>query len=111
MYCVMSTIMAEGRGDTYSVHFAHYAAKLERHLRGNGISCRDADIIIEESSEFYFEKLHSSENKFFKLLRKQDPVQLFAESATRAIERHLPEAKDTFGSYVEISKCISDRAK
>jgi len=111
VFCVISGIMAETRGDRYSVHFAHYAGRLEEHLRKNGISCRDADIIIEESSELYFEKLHSPENKFFKLVRKHDPAQLFAESATRSIERHLPEAKDTFGSYVEIAKCISDRAK
>jgi len=39
-------------------------------------------------------------------VRKNDPAHLFAESARKAIERHLPEAKDTFGSYVEIAKCI-----
>ena len=98
--------MAEAHGDGYSIHFAHYAGKLERHLRNNGISCHDADLIIEESSELYFEKLHSSENKLSKLIRKHDPAQLFAESVTMAIERHLPEAKDTFGSYREIAKCI-----
>jgi hypothetical protein len=98
--------MAEAQGDGYSIHFAHYAGKLERHLRNNGISCHDADLIIEESSELYFEKLHSSENKLSKLLRKHDAAQLFAESAAKAIERHLPEAKDTFGSYGEIAKCI-----
>jgi len=98
--------MAEAHGDGYSIHFAHYAGKLERHLRNNGISCHDADLIIEESSELYFEKLHSSENKLSKLIREHDPAQLFAESVTKAIERHLPEAKDTFGSYREIAKCI-----
>jgi hypothetical protein len=98
--------MAENHRDGYSIHFAHYASKLERHLRNNGISCHDADLIIEESSVLYFEKLHSAENKLSKLLRKHDPAQLFAESATRSIERHLPEAKDTFGSYGEIAKCI-----
>jgi hypothetical protein len=98
--------MAEAHGDEYSIHFAHYAGKLEQHLRKNGISCRDADTIIEESSVIYFEKLHSPENKFFKLVRKNDPAQLFAESAARAIERHLPEAKGTFGSFSEIAECI-----
>ncbi len=89
------------------MHFAHYASKLEQHLRKNGISCHDADIIIEESSVLYFEKMHSPDNaKFFNLIRKHDPAQLFAESAARAIERHLPEAKGTFGSYGEIAKCI-----
>jgi hypothetical protein len=98
--------MAEAHWDGYSIHFAHYAGKLERHLRNNGISCHDADLIIEESSELYFEKLHSAANKLSKLLRKHDPAQLFAESATKAIERHLPEAKNTFGSYGEIARCI-----
>lgn len=98
--------MAEAHGDGHSIHFAHYAGKLERHLSKNGISCHDADLIIEESSVLYFGKLYSSENKLSKLLRKHDPAQLFAESATKAIERHLPEAKDTFGSFGEISKCI-----
>jgi hypothetical protein len=98
--------MAETHGDGYSIHFAHYAGKLEQHLRKNGISCHDADIIIEESSVIYFEKLHLPENKFFSFVRKNDPAQLFAESAARAIERHLPEAKGTFGSYGVIVKCI-----
>lgn len=103
---VISGIMAEAHWDGYSVHFAHYAGKLEQHLRSNGISCHDADAIIEESSELYFEKLQSAETKFFRLVKKHDPARLFAESAARAIERHLPEAKDTFGSYGEIAKCI-----
>jgi hypothetical protein len=98
--------MAAAHGDGYSIHFAHYAGKLERYLRTNGISCHDADIIIEESSELYFEKLHSPENKFLKLVKKRDAAELFAESAARAIGRHLPEAKDTFGSYDEVAKCI-----
>jgi hypothetical protein len=99
--------MANDSGDGYSVHFAHYATKLEQHLRKNGISCHDADIIIEESSVLYFEKMHSPDSsKFFNLVRKHDPAHLFAESAARAIERHLPEAKGSFGSYGEIAKCI-----
>jgi hypothetical protein len=103
---IICGVMAETQEDGYSIHFAHYAGKLEQHLRKNGISCRDADMIIEESSELYFEKIHSSENKFVRLLKKGDPAQLFAESAARAIELHLPEAKNTFGSYGEIIKCI-----
>jgi hypothetical protein len=98
--------MAEAHGGGYSIRFAHYAGKLEQHLRKNGISCRYADAIIEESSEIYFDKLHSPENKSFKLVRKNNPAHLFAESAARAIEMHLPEAKGTFGSYGEIIKCI-----
>jgi hypothetical protein len=98
--------MVEAQEDGYSIHFAHYAGKLEQHLRKNGISCRDADKIIEESSVIYFEKLHSPESKFFKLVRKHDPAEVFAESVVRAIERHLPEAKGTFGSHGEIIKCI-----
>jgi hypothetical protein len=103
-------VMAEAQGNGYSIHFAHYAGKLERHLRVNGVSCHDADLIIEESSELYFDKLHSPENKFLRLVRKHDPAELFADSAARAIERHLPEAKNTFGSYDEISKCIRKTA-
>ena len=98
--------MAEDHGGSYSIYFAQYAGKLEKHLRTNGISCNDADTIIEESSEYYFENLHPQGNKFIKLLRKHDPAELFVESAARAIQMHLPEAKDTFGSYDEIAKCI-----
>ena len=99
--------MLNDSGDGYSVHFAHYAGKLEQHLRKNGISCHDADIIIEESSVLYFEKMHSPDSaNFFNLVRKHNPAQLFAESAARVIESHLPEAKGTFGSYGEIAKCI-----
>ncbi|AFU58196.1 hypothetical protein Ngar_c12560 [Candidatus Nitrososphaera gargensis Ga9.2] len=98
--------MAEAHENGYSIHFAHYAGKLEQHLRKNGISCHDADLIIEESSVLYFEKLYSSGSKISKLLKRYDPAQIFAESATKAIERHLPEAKDTFGSYSEIANCI-----
>ncbi|HXV47015.1 MAG TPA: hypothetical protein VD736_10115 [Nitrososphaera sp.] len=59
--------MAEAHGNGCSIHFANYAGKLELHLRKNGISCRDADTIIEESSEIYFDKLHSPENNFLSL--------------------------------------------
>ena len=98
--------MPKDSGDGYYVHFARYASKLEQYLRKNGISCHDADVIIEESSILYFGKMHSSDNKFFNLLRNHDLAQLFAESAARAIERHLPEARSTFGSLGEIAKCI-----
>lgn len=93
-------------GDGYSVHFARYAGRLEQYLRKNGISCHDADIIIEESSVLYFEKIHSPEKFFSKLVKKHDPGQLFVESACKALERHVPEAKGTFGSAGEIAKCI-----
>lgn len=98
--------MAETQDDAYSIHFARYAAKLEKHLRTNGISCHDADVIIEESSAYYFEKLHSQGNRFVKLVRRHDPAELFVESAAKAIQMHISEAKDTFGSYKEIAKCI-----
>lgn len=98
--------MTNDSEDGYSIHFASYASKLEQHLRKNGISCHDADIIIEESSVIYFEKIHTPDSRFFKLVRKNDPVQLFAESAARAIARHLPEAKNSFGAYSEIVRCI-----
>lgn len=90
----------------YSVHFAHFAAKLEQHLRKNGISCDDADAIIEESSALYFEKLSSSTNKILKAFKKQDPADVFVDSAHKAIGRHLPEAKDTFGAASEIYKIV-----
>jgi hypothetical protein len=90
----------------YSVHFAHFASKLEQYLRKNGISCDDADLIIEESSAIYFEKLSSSTNKILKAFKKHDPAEVFIDSAHRAIGRHLPEAKDTFGSMSEISRII-----
>lgn len=98
--------MTETQEDAYSIQFSHYAGKLEKHLTKNGISCNDADTIIEESSAYYFEKIHSQENKFIKMIKKHDSTELFAESAATAIQRHLPEAKDTFGSYNEIAKCI-----
>ena len=97
--------MAED-SEGHSVHFARCASKLEQHLRKNGISCHDADLIIEESSEFYFDKLHSHDSRFFKLVRRYDPVELFVESASKAIARHLPEAAITFGSRNEIAACI-----
>ena len=97
--------MAETQEDAYSVQFALYAGKLEKHLRTNGISCQDADIIIEESSKYYFEKLHS-DNRLVRLIRKHDPAELFIQSAARAVQKNLPEAKGTFGSSHEIEKCI-----
>ena len=97
--------MAED-SEAHSVHFARCAGKLEQHLLKNGISCRDADMIIEESSELYFDKLHSHDNKSFKLIRRHDPMELFVESASKAIARHMPEAAATFGSRSEIASCI-----
>ncbi len=89
----------------YSVHFAHFAAKLEQHLRKNGVSCNDADMIIEESSALYFEKLGPS-NKLFKFLKKDDPQGVFVDAARKAIATRLPEALETFGSKVEIARAV-----
>lgn len=89
----------------YSVHFARFAAKLEQHLRKHGVSCNDADMIIEESSALYFEKLGPS-NSFFKFLKKQDPARVFIDSARKAIAARLPEATDTFGSQAELAKAV-----
>lgn len=89
----------------YSVHFAHFAAKLEQHLRKNGVSCDDADMIIEQSSALYFEKLGPS-HKLFKFLKKQDPARVFIDSARKAIATRLPEATDTFGSQSELAKAV-----
>ena len=92
--------------DAHSVHFSHYAAKFERHLTSNGISCHDADLIIEESSVLYFERLRSGENRLLKFLKKQEPGDLFVEAACKAIKKLLPEAQDTFGSQKQIEHCI-----
>jgi hypothetical protein len=90
----------------YSVHFAHFAAKLEAHLIRFGVTCADADSIIEESSIIYFEKLGSAKKKLLKFVRKEDPAKVFVDSAYRAIEIHIPEANNSFGSHIELSKCI-----
>ena len=94
------------RFDGHSIHFARYASRLEKHLSKNGITCRDADLIIEESSVLYFDKVRSHEGRFFNLIRRYDPERLFVESACKAIERHLPEIRRSFGSQTEITRCI-----
>jgi hypothetical protein len=96
----------KSESDGHSVHFAHYAAKLERHLRNNGITCHDADLVIEESSVLYFEKLRAKEGSLFRLIRRQDPADLFVEAACKAIKKLLPGAQDTFGSSGEVNRCI-----
>jgi hypothetical protein len=98
--------MTEYDNDTYSVQFARLAAKLEAHLLKYGVACSDADMIIEESSVLYFERLKSPTKKLFKLIKRQEPAKVFVDSAYKAIEKHIPEAKQTFGSYGEISNCI-----
>jgi hypothetical protein len=70
------------------------------------VMCHDADMIIEESSILYFEKLNSPTKKFFKLVKRQEPAMIFIESASKAIGKYIPEANHTFGSFEEISKCI-----
>ena len=98
--------MTEFNNDLYSVLFAQFASKLESHLLKYGVACVDADMIIEESSILYFRKLNSSKKKLFKLLKRQDPETVFIDSACQVIGRLIPEAKQNFGSYNEISKCI-----
>ena len=98
--------MTEYDSGVYSVHFAHCAAKLEAYLLRFGVTCTDTDSIIEESSIIYFEKLGSAKKKLLKFVRKENPSKLFIDSAYKAIERHIPEAKDGFGSHIELSKCI-----
>ncbi len=89
----------------YSAHFTRFAAKLEQHLRKNGVSCNDADMIIEESSALYFARLGPS-NKLIKFLKMDDPHGVFIDAAQKAIAARLPEAMDTFGSKVEIAKAV-----
>jgi hypothetical protein len=100
--------MMEFDNEPYSVLFAKFASKLETHLLKYGVACSDADMIIEESSILYFGKLKSPTKKLFKLLKRQDATKLFIDSACQIIERLIPEAKKGFGSYNEISKCISN---
>ena len=92
--------------DTYSVHFARFAAKLEKHLINNGVSCNEADIIIEDSSTIFFDKLNNPKKSFLKLFKKQDPMSLFIESANEALQKHIPEAQKTFGSSRAIEECL-----
>ena len=92
--------------DTYSVHFARFAAKLEKHLIRHGVSCSEADVIIEDSSTFFFDKLNNPKKSLLKLFKKQDPMSLFIESASEALQKHIPEAQRTFGSYKAIQECL-----
>jgi hypothetical protein len=100
--------MTEFDNYPFPVLFAKFASKLETHLLKYGVACFDADMIIEESSILYFRKLNSTTKKLFKLLKRQDPAKLFIDSVCQIIERLIPEAKKSFGSYHEISKCISN---
>jgi hypothetical protein len=92
--------------DTYSVHFARFAAKLEKHLLNHGIACSEADVIIEDSSTIFFDKLNNPKKSLMKLFKKQDPMSLFIESASESLQKHIPEAQKTFGSYRAIEDCL-----
>ena len=92
--------------DTYLIHFARFAAKLEKHLLNQGVSCSEADVIIEDSSTIFFDKLNNPKKSFLKLFKKQDPMSLFIESAGEALQKHIPEAEKTFGSYRAIEDCL-----
>ena len=92
--------------DTYSVHFARFAAKLEKHLLNHGIACSEADVIIEDSSTIFFDKLNNPKKSFMKLFKKQDPMSLLIESASEALQKHIPEAQKTFGSFRAIEDCL-----
>ena len=92
--------------DTYSVHFARFAAKLEKHLLNHGVACSEADVIIEDSSTIFFDKLNNPKKSFLKLFKKQDPMSLFIESASESLQKHSPEAQKTFGSFRAIEDCL-----
>ena len=96
----------KSESDGHTIHFAHYAAKLERHLRNHGITCHDADLIIEESSVLYFEKLRSRDSSLLKFIKRHKPADLFVEAAYKAIRKLLPGAQNSFGSQREIALCI-----
>jgi hypothetical protein len=92
--------------DTYSVHFARFAAKLEKHLLNHGVACSEADVIIEDSSTIFFDMLNNPKKSLMKLFKKQDPMSLFIESASESLQKHIPEAQKTFGSYRAIEDCL-----
>ena len=96
----------KSESDGHTIHFAHYAAKLERHLRNHGITCHDADLVIEESSVLYFEKLRARENSILKMITRRQPSDIFVESACKAIKKLLPGAQDSFGSQRAVYSCI-----
>lgn len=93
--------------ETYSVHFARFASKFEKHLLNHGVSCSEADIIIEDSSTIFFDRLNKPKKTFLKLFKKEDPMSLFIESASHAVQKHLPEAQKSFGSYKAIEDCLN----
>lgn len=70
------------------------------------MSCSEADVIIEDSSTVFFDKLNKPKKAFMKLFKKQDPMSLFIESAGEALQKHIPEAQKTFGSYRAIEDCL-----
>ncbi len=92
--------------ETYSVHFARFATNLEKHLLNHGVACNEADIIIEESSVIFFEKLNNPRKIISRLFQKQQPLQMFIASAFQAIGKHIPEAQKTFGSNGAIEHCL-----
>jgi hypothetical protein len=92
--------------DTYSVHFARFAAKLEKHLLNHGVACSEADVIIEDSSTIFFDKLNNPKKSLMKLFKKQDPMSLFIESASESLQKHIPQAQKTFGSFRAIEDSL-----
>jgi hypothetical protein len=95
----------EQNKEWYSVHFARFASRLEKHLLSNGVACSQADVIIEESSSIFFERLNKP-GKILSFFKKKDPLSLFIESSVQAITMHIPEASITFGSYDAIRNCL-----
>jgi hypothetical protein len=98
--------MPEQDKESYSVHFAMFAAKLEHHLLNHGVACNDADLIIEEISVIFFDKLNNPGKIIPGLFKKREPSQLFVDSAFQAMEKYIPEARNTFGSQKEIESCL-----
>jgi hypothetical protein len=50
--------------------------------------------------------LNNPKKSFMKLFKKQDPMSLFIESASEALQKHIPEAQKTFGSFRAIEDCL-----
>jgi hypothetical protein len=64
-----------------------FAGKLEAHLLKYGVACSDSDIVIEEISILYFERLKSLTKKFLKLVKRQELAKLFIESVYKSLEK------------------------
>ena len=101
----MSMTAGETR-ESYMLHFGLFAKKLESYLLDNGISCHEADLIIEETSAAYIARFGGGGPGFLRFVRRRQPASVFVDSACEAVKRHIPEAQNTFGSRQSLSSCL-----